>query len=37
MTEAAVTMILERMEDISLSPEVRTFAGSLVEGKSARF
>ena len=37
MTEAAVTMILERMEDISLSPEVRTFAGRLVEGKSARF
>lgn len=37
MTEAAVTMILERMEDINLSPEVRTFAGSLIEGKSARF
>ncbi len=37
MTEAAVTMVLERIEDIGLSPEVRTFAGSLVEGSSARF
>ena len=36
MTEAAVSMVLERIEDISLSPEVRTFAGSLVEGSSAR-
>lgn len=36
MTEAAVTMILERITDIGLSPEVRTFAGSLIEGKSAR-
>lgn len=37
MTEAAVLMVLERIEDFSLSPEVRTFAGSLVEGGSARF
>ena len=37
MTEAAVLMVLERIEDFSLSPEVRTFAGSLVEGSSARF
>uniref|UniRef100_UPI00286D1589 substrate-binding domain-containing protein n=1 Tax=Sphingomonas sp. TaxID=28214 RepID=UPI00286D1589 len=37
MTEAAVMMVLERIEDFSLSPEVRTFAGSLVEGGSARF
>lgn len=37
MTEAAVLMVLERIGDFSLSPEVRTFAGSLVEGGSARF
>jgi len=37
MTEAAVMMVIERIEDLSLSPEVRTFAGRLVEGGSARF
>ena len=37
MTEAAVLMVLERIADFSLSPEVRTFAGSLIEGNSARF
>lgn len=37
MTEAAVIMVLERIEDFNLSPEVRTFAGSLVEGGAARF
>ena len=36
MTEAAVVMVLERIADFSLSPEVRTFAGSLIEGNSAR-
>ncbi len=37
MTEAAVSMILERIEEPMLPPEVRTFAGSLIEGSSARF
>ena len=37
MTEAGVLMVLERIEDFGLSPEVRTFAGSLIEGSSARF
>lgn len=37
MTEAAVLMVLERIEDFSLSPEVRTFAGSFIDGGSARF
>ena len=36
MTEAAVSMILEQVENPSLPPEVRSFAGSLVEGASAR-
>ncbi len=36
MTEAAVAMILERIDDPDLPPEVRTFAGALVEGSSAR-
>ena len=36
MTEAAVTMLLERIEDPELPPEVRTFAGKLLEGSSAR-
>ncbi len=36
MTEAAVSMILERIEDPELPPEVRTFAGKLIEGASAR-
>ncbi len=36
MTEAAVAMILERIEDPELPPEVRTFAGAFVEGESAR-
>jgi DNA-binding LacI/PurR family transcriptional regulator len=36
MTEAAVTMLLERIEDPALPPEVRTFAGALIEGASAR-
>jgi DNA-binding LacI/PurR family transcriptional regulator len=36
MTEAAVTMLIERIEDPELPPEVRTFAGKLLEGQSAR-
>lgn len=37
MTEAAVAMLLERMADPDLPPEVRTFAGAFVVGNSARF
>lgn len=36
MTEATVAMLLERIEDPDLPPEVRTFAGGLVPGSSAR-
>ena len=36
MSEAAVSMILERIENPSLPPEVRSFAGSLIEGRSAK-
>ena len=36
MTEAAVSMLLERIEDPDLPPEVRTFSGKLIEGTSAR-
>jgi DNA-binding LacI/PurR family transcriptional regulator len=36
MSEAAVTMLIERIEDPDLHPEVRTFAGAFVEGASAR-
>lgn len=36
MTEAAVSMLLERIEDPELPPEVRTFAGKFIEGNSAR-
>jgi DNA-binding LacI/PurR family transcriptional regulator len=36
MTEAAVAMLIERIEDPELPPEVRTFAGKLIEGGSAR-
>ena len=36
MTEAAVAMLMERIEDFELPPEVRTFAGKLIEGTSAR-
>jgi DNA-binding LacI/PurR family transcriptional regulator len=37
MTEAAVSMLLERIDDPDLPPEVRTFAGAFIEGTSARF
>jgi len=36
MTEAAVAMVLGRIDDPDLTPEVRTFSGALVEGGSAR-
>ncbi len=36
MTEAAVSMILERIEQPDLPPEKRTFSGILVDGGSAR-
>ncbi len=36
MTEAAVSMLVERIEDPDLPPEVRTFAGKFIEGTSAR-
>ena len=36
MTEAAVTMLLERIANPDLPPEVRSFTGSLIEGSSAR-
>jgi len=37
MTEAAVAMLMERIADPDLPPEVRTFAGKLIDGMSARF
>jgi len=36
MTEAAVAMLIERIEDPELPPEVRTFAGQFIKGASAR-
>jgi DNA-binding LacI/PurR family transcriptional regulator len=36
MAEAAVAMLMERVEQPDLPPEVRTFAGLLLEGASAR-
>ena len=36
MTEAAVDMILERIEAPGLPPETRSFSGELLLGKSAR-
>jgi DNA-binding LacI/PurR family transcriptional regulator len=36
MTDAAVTMLLERIDNPELPPEVRSFSGSLIEGRSAR-
>jgi hypothetical protein len=35
MTEAAVSMLLNRIEDPSLSPEKRVFSGERVPGGSA--
>ena len=36
MTETAVTMLLERISNPDLPPEVRSFSGALIEGRSAR-
>lgn len=36
MTDAAVTMLLERIANPKLPPEVRSFTGLLIEGRSAR-
>ena len=36
MSEAAVAMVLERVQDPSVPPEVRSFTGALIEGASAR-
>jgi DNA-binding LacI/PurR family transcriptional regulator len=36
MTEAAVSMLMERIEDHSFGPERRLFTGTLIEGASAR-
>lgn len=36
MTEAAVNMLLERIANPELPPEVRSFTGSIIEGHSAR-
>lgn len=37
MTDAAVAMLIERIDDPDLPPEVRTFAGKFIDGASARF
>lgn len=36
MTDAAVTMLLERIANPKLPPEVRSFTGQFIEGRSAR-
>lgn len=36
MAEAAVSMIMERIENPQLPPEKRTFSGSMIAGGSAR-
>ena len=36
MTKAAVAMLLERIDDITISPEERVFAGIRIPGESAR-
>jgi len=36
MTEAAVSMLVERIANPKLPPEVRSFTGELIEGRSAR-
>ena len=37
MTKATVDMLIERIEDKSISPEERVFAGLKIVGNSARF
>jgi DNA-binding LacI/PurR family transcriptional regulator len=36
MTDAAVTMLIERISNPELPPEIRSFSGALIEGRSAR-
>ncbi len=36
MAQATVTMLLERMENPDLPPEIRSFTGAFIEGNSAR-
>lgn len=36
MTDAAVTMLLERIANPDLPPEIRSFTGAFIEGRSAR-
>jgi DNA-binding LacI/PurR family transcriptional regulator len=36
MTESAISMLIERIENPELSPEKRAFSGSLIRGSSAR-
>ncbi|WND03030.1 LacI family DNA-binding transcriptional regulator [Temperatibacter marinus] len=36
MTDAAVTMLMERIEDAGMPPEKRVFAGVIIPGNSAR-
>lgn len=36
MTEAAITMLIERIEDPSMPPERRLFTGQFIRGRSAR-
>lgn len=36
MTEAAVEMLVERIEQPDLPPEIRSFSGALLKGRSAR-
>jgi DNA-binding LacI/PurR family transcriptional regulator len=36
MTEAAVSMLIERIEQPGILPEQRLFAGELLPGQSAR-
>lgn len=36
MTESAASMLIERIEDTELSPEKRSFSGTLIRGGSAR-
>jgi DNA-binding LacI/PurR family transcriptional regulator len=37
MTEAAVSMLIERIENPELTPEKRVFSGDRIRGGSARF
>jgi DNA-binding LacI/PurR family transcriptional regulator len=36
MAESAISMLMDRVQNPSLSPERRVFSGALIEGTSAR-